>query len=435
MAALNLRYSCEQIGRIGHPLLSEHLLGHHGILEGQRHWLAPGQHWHWQVVIEPSKPRRVDDEVLEGEHFTSSNPLSKLKKAIHPGHNNTFIADAVEKAMGAVVNISIETETSSLMREKTLVTSGSGFFIDANGSILTNAHVVTDMASGSTLTVTTTDGVHHEGFIHSLDTLSDLAVVKIKPRPGDAPKGWPVLKMSSNISLRTGDWVVAIGSPFGLHNTVTAGVVSSARRRQDELGPGRSAADVRVEYIQTDCVVHEGSSGGPLINLDGEVVGINTTRADSEGISFAIRADNAMDLVHQLHTQGRVVRPWLGCRMVSLTSQVRQQIRDQGPMTKSIPRSASGGVIVTAVFDGSPCANAGILEGDVIVAVNGRAVRSSREVFTNMGLKIHEPVVFTVKRSVALDMDWDGRSRKWETQTVDIPVTPQEFDVEIHPEE
>ncbi|TPX63369.1 hypothetical protein SpCBS45565_g06640 [Spizellomyces sp. 'palustris'] len=276
------------------------------------------------------------------------------------------------------------------------------------------------MATGSTLTVTTCDGTQYEGFIHSLDTPSDLAVVKIKPRPTDTPIKWPVLQMSSNLNLRPGDWVVAIGSPFGLHNTVTAGVVSSGRRRNEEIGTG---SDVRVEYIQTDCVVHEGSSGGPLINLDGEVVGINTTRAESEGISFAIRVDNAMDIIHQLHTQGRVVRPWLdctlGCRMVTLTSQVRQQLRKQGPMT-SIPPT-SGGVIVTSVFPDSPCAKANLGEGDVIVAV-----------FKAMGLKIQQPVRFTVKRSIPLDIDWDGRTRRWETQDVEVEVTPEEFDVELH---
>ncbi|TPX62352.1 hypothetical protein PhCBS80983_g00481 [Powellomyces hirtus] len=379
-------------------------------------------------VIRASATRDEDDH----EEGRVKQHIRALAKKTHIGCNHSFIADAVEKAMGAVVNISVETETSTLLKKKSLVSSGSGFFIDENGSILTNAHVVTDMAPGSILTVTTTDGAHHEGFIHSLDTLSDLAVVRIKPR-SKAEGGWPVLKMSTNINLRSGDWVVAIGSPFGLHNTVTAGVVSSGRRRNEELGTGSSTADVRVEYIQTDCVVHEGSSGGPLLNLDGEVVGINTTRADSEGISFAIRADNAMDLVHQLHTQGRVVRPWLGCRMVSLTSQVRQQIHEQGPLTMFIPpTNTTGGVIVTSVFPGSPCDKAGIIPGDVIVAVNGSSVRSTREVFTRMGLKIHEPVTFTVKRGIALDMDYDGRSHRWETQELDIRVTPDEFDVQIH---
>ncbi|KAI8818499.1 trypsin-like cysteine/serine peptidase domain-containing protein [Fimicolochytrium jonesii] len=347
------------------------------------------------------------------------------------GRGHSFIADAVEGAAGSVVNICVVTETSSMLSKESLATSGSGFFIDEDGSILTNAHVVCDMSDGSKLTVTATDGTEYDGYIHSMDTMSDLAVVKIRPRPGDVPRKWPVLKLSTNINLRLGDWVIAIGSPFGLQNTVTAGVVSSIRRAKDEIGAASS--DVRVEYIQTDCVIHEGSSGGPLVNLDGEVVGINTTRAAGEGISFAIRADNALDLIHQLHNEGRIVRPWLGCRMVTLTRDIQTQLREENQWAYLPP--ATSGVIITAMVPDSPSSRGGLAEGDVITAVNGKPVHSSQEVYKHMGLKIHEPVTFRVARSVPLDIDWDGRSQRWEVQQLDLVVRPDEFDESVHVDE
>ncbi|KAJ3013671.1 Serine protease htra2, mitochondrial [Thoreauomyces humboldtii] len=397
------------------------------------------------------------DEAFSARTRTVTKSVKRKEEKGSADRKHSFIADAVEKAMGAVVNISVETETSTLLHKNSLISSGSGFFIDADGSILTNAHVVTDMGPGGTLTVTTSDGAHYPGRIHSLDTLSDLAVVKIAPRtraPSDPPTtsgtasatSWPVLQMSTNIDLRRGDWVVAIGSPFGLHNTVTAGVVSSHRRRSDEIGylgvPGPNTTEHHqsdahpVEYIQTDCVVHEGSSGGPLLNLDGDVVGINTTRAESEGISFAIRADNAMELVHQLNTQGRVVRPFLGARMVSLSAHVRQQLRDQVPSRPSHGRSAHAtppsihqdhGVLVTTVLPDAPCARAGMMDGDVVVAVNGRPCHSTRELYAGVGSEMKE-AIFSVRRNVPLDMDWDGRSTRWETLELEIGVKPEELD-------
>ena len=143
------------------------------------------------------------------------------------------------------------------------------------------------------MSITTSNGCNYDGYVHSLDALSDLAIVKFT-KPRDAALNWPRVQfgiflnniiqneLGTSINARPGDWVIAIGSPFGLNNTVTAGVISSLRRRASEIG----TKDSRVDYIQTDCVVHSGSSGGPLINLEGQVIGINTTRAESEGIRY-----------------------------------------------------------------------------------------------------------------------------------------------------
>ena len=143
-----------------------------------------------------------------------------------------------------------------------------------------------------------------------MDTLSDLAIIKLKSTSETQRIRWKVAPICKNSNERLGDWVVAIGSPFGLTNTVTAGIISCKKRKNTEIGGG--ADDSRVHYIQTDCVVHSGSSGGPLINLNGEVIGITTTRAESEGITFAIRMDNVIEIISQLIKKGKVVRPFLG---------------------------------------------------------------------------------------------------------------------------
>ncbi|KAJ3189886.1 Serine protease htra2, mitochondrial [Gaertneriomyces sp. JEL0708] len=339
------------------------------------------------------------------------------------------IADAVEKCLTGVVGISVETDASTLLTRRSLMSSGSGFFISEDGLILTNAHVVTDMSEGSKLTVTTSDGSQYEGYIHSLDMPSDLAVVKIKSGGG---RKWDVLAMSSNLHLRPGDWCVSIGSPFGLQNTVTAGIISSTHRSPLQL-PESSSSDVRVEFIQTDCVIHEGSSGGPLINLNGEVIGICTQRAESEGISFAIRVDSAEALVRQLCDKGRVVRPWLGCRMVTLTPSTLKQFISSHPLT---PLPGSSGVLITTVFPSSPFSVAGILEGDVIASINGESVTSSQEVFKLVGLVDGSTgegtVTVGLKRCVPLDIDWDGRSTRWEVQEAEVEVKVGEWDEEVH---
>lgn len=254
--------------------------------------------------------------------------------------NLNFVADAAEKVIDSVVNIAVETETSKFFQKTTLVSSGSGFFIEP-GFILTNAHVVSDMVDSSKLIITTSDGQELDGYVHSLDTIADLAVIRIKSRNSLV---WPVVKVGDNETTRLGDWVISIGSPFGLQNTVTAGVVSSLARKSTQIG----GQDSRLRYIQTDCVVHSGSSGGPLVNLKGEVIGINTTRAESEGISFAIRIDTTLDMIGQLIKEGRVMRPFLGIHMSTLTEAVRQQLQESGDI-KAVP-PVKAGVLITNVL-------------------------------------------------------------------------------------
>ncbi|KAJ3217812.1 hypothetical protein HDU67_007229 [Dinochytrium kinnereticum] len=309
----------------------------------------------------------------------SSGGKSRPSRAVM----GSFIADAVEIVMDSVVNITIETESSRTFRKRSLVSSGSGFFIDEDGTILTNAHVVADTNDDSKLTITTSDGRVYDGQVHSLDVLSDLAVVKILRDPREPHEAWKPVKFGSSKDMRPGDWVMAIGSPFGLQNTVTAGIVSSRRRKSAEIG-GR---DSRVEYIQTDCVIHSGSSGGPLINLDGEVVGF---------------------------------------RMVSLSPQVWQQLRSKGP-DEFLPKVQTG-VLITSVFPDSPAGEAGCEEGDVITKVNGNPISTTSEIYQVIGLRVGKPIKLNLKRNVPVDMDWDGRARGCEAVDVVVTVHVEELD-------
>ncbi|KAI9336283.1 trypsin-like cysteine/serine peptidase domain-containing protein [Obelidium mucronatum] len=298
--------------------------------------------------------------------------------------SRNFVADAAEKVLESVVNIMLETVVCS---------RGSGFIVDADGLVLTNAHVVQDCTEKSKIIVTLADGREYPAVIHAVDFLSDLAVLKITPRSTDvAPNLTPVTLGSKN-EMRAGDWVVSIGNPFGLQNTITAGVVSSQRRKSSDIG----ALDSRVEYLQTDCIIHSGSSGGPLVNLDGEVIGINTIRADSEGISFAIKIDHSLDMIKQLMEFGKITRPYFGFGMVSLTPYVWQQLRVQTPQ-HLLPRTESG-ILITSVEVDSPAFRAGCLEGDVIVEVNGQTIQSASKLLKVIGLQVRDPVQMRVNAS------------------------------------
>jgi len=231
---------------------------------------------------------------------------------------------------------------------------GSGFIVSADGIILTNAHVVDDAQK---VTVKLTDRREFEASVIGSDAKSDVAVLKIDAR------NLPVVKLGDPRTLQVGEWVVAIGSPFGLENTVTAGIVSAKGRSLPD--------DTYVPFIQTDVAVNPGNSGGPLFNLRGEVVGINSqiySRSGGyQGLSFAIPIDVAMNVGKQLQTQGHVTRGRLG---------VGIQDVDQA-LAESFGLEAPRGALVSSVEKGGPAAKAGLREGDVILEFDGQAIESA----------------------------------------------------------
>ena len=241
---------------------------------------------------------------------------------------------------------------------------GSGFIISADGYILTNAHVVED---ADEVTVRMTDRREHRAKVVGIDRHTDVAVLKI-----DA-KDLPVVRIGDPKSLKAGQWVIAIGSPFGFENSVTAGIVSAT---------ARSLGDTYTSFVQTDVAVNPGNSGGPLFNLQGEVVGINSQiysrTGGYQGVSFAVPIDVAMNVKNQLVATGHVERGRIGVTI----QEVNQELADSFKLPR--PR----GALVSQVERNGPADDAGLKPGDVILAVNGRQIERSSEL---------PPLIATVK--------------------------------------
>ena len=229
---------------------------------------------------------------------------------------------------------------------------GSGFIVSADGYVLTNAHVVD---GADEITVTLHDKREFKARLLGADKRTDVAVLKIEAT------GLPSVRIGDSSKIRVGEWVIAIGSPFGLENTVTAGIVSAKSRETGEYLP----------FIQTDVAVNPGNSGGPLINMRGEVIGINSQIYSRSGgfmgISFAIPIDEASRVADQLRTSGRVIRGRIGVTIAPVTKDVAE----------SIGLGKPAGALVRGVEGGGPADKAGIEAGDIITKVDGKAIEKS----------------------------------------------------------
>ena len=233
---------------------------------------------------------------------------------------------------------------------------GSGVIFQAQGLLLTNAHVV---EGGTRVTVGLQDGQRVEGQVVGLDHVTDLAVVRLA-RNGP----WPIAPLGNSDALQVGDWAIAVGNPFGLNHTVTLGIISSLNRSASKLG----LSDKRLDLIQTDAAINPGNSGGPLLNADGEVVGINTLvrTGPGAGLGFAIPINRARSIAAEIVATGKVIHPVIGVSLNGLPV---------GPDGQPQP-----GALVVKVLQSGPAARSGVQSGDVIVAVEGRVVRSPSDV-------------------------------------------------------
>lgn len=268
---------------------------------------------------------------------------------------------------------------------------GSGFIVSADGYILTNGHVVED---ASEVTVRTTDRREYSATVVGVDSATDVAVLKI------AAKGLPTVRLGDPGRLKPGEWVIAIGSPFGFENSVTAGIVSATARSMHE---GTSY----TSFIQTDVAVNPGNSGGPLFNLQGEVVGINSQiysrTGGYMGLSFAVPIDIADNVREQLITSGKVTRSKIGVRITEVTA----------PLAESFGLDRPRGALISQVEPRSPGAKAGLKSGDVILRVANTVIEKSTQV----------PVLISNQKpgsQVDLEIWRDGKPKR-------VSVRPEEL--------
>lgn len=268
---------------------------------------------------------------------------------------------------------------------------GSGFIIDKTGYIVTNNHVVAD---ADKITVILKDETRYNAEVVGLDPVTDIALIKVNPK-----QSLPTVQLGSSAQLRVGEWVAAIGSPFGLEYTVTAGIVS-AKGRVIGSGP-------YDDFIQTDASINPGNSGGPLINMQGEVVGINTMIiAGGQGIGFAIPVDQAKGIVSQLKSDGEVTRGWLGVTIQDL----------KGDLAEYYGVDGKSGVMVVDVVPGDPADRGGVKPKDIITMVNSKKITTSRDL-TNLAanLVVGDTADVTILR--------DGRQKTLQVKIGKRPLT------------
>lgn len=337
--------------------------------------------------------------------------------------SESFVANAVRSVGNAVVRIDTERTVTrnvpdlfyedpffrghsgnrfqSIPQEERLRGQGSGFIINEQGDILTNAHVVDN---ADQVTVKLKDGRSFEGYVEGIDAITDLAVIRINA----ADEALPTSQLGDSDSVEVGDWAIAVGNPLGLDNTVTLGIVSTLKRSSAAVG----IPDKRIDFIQTDAAINPGNSGGPLLNAQGEVIGINTAiRADAMGIGFAIPINKAKAIQASLSRGERIAHPYLGVQIATLTP-------DMAKMNNEDPNSAielpvTDGVLVVRVLPNTPAADAGLRRGDVITKVAGMRVKQADQLQNRVDqVKVGELLQVTFRRG--------DRTQQLSVQTADL---------------
>ena len=354
-----------------------------------------------------SKKLILPSVIALGTHFATFKALSTPVTQTNHNYQNivgirkSFITSAIEKAGPSVVTIEnqrlvkrkiISKESSILldpyferffglklpkeMEPRIEQSQGSGF-IFADGLVITNAHVV---SNSDKIIIGLTDGRKFKGQVIGEDSISDLAIVKLL---GQGP--WPKAILGDSSQIKVGDWAIAVGNPFGLENTVTLGIISNLNRNVSQLG----IYDKRFNLIQTDAAINPGNSGGPLLNANGEVVGINTLirSGPGAGLSFAIPINKAQEIAKQLIKSGKVTHPMIG---ISLIDEQSTKINENK-------------VKVGYVIPNSPAAKSGVLIGDIIIKIDQSDIKKSSDVINAINKNgIKKPAKFTIKRNTKI---------------------------------
>ena len=337
-----------------------------GRLEVDLRWRADDAHA--IDLFGSDEPEESGKAASEGSFWKENGARQPIVPEGVPGS----FADLAERSSPGVVNI----QTSKKIRgaavprsfeefffggpfgsegfpEREVPSLGSGFVISKDGYIVTNAHVIEDVES---IKVIFEDGRELDAEVVGRDSKTDIALIRVKA------DDLPALPLGDSDQVRPGEWVVAIGNPFGLEHTVTAGIVSAKHR---VIGQGSYD-----DYIQTDAAINPGNSGGPLLNLSGEVIGINTAiRPAANTIGFAVPVNMAKDILPQLRTKGSVTRGWIGVVIQKITPDISQHLEIEG----------STGALVSKVMPGGPADDAGIKRYDVILSFDGKEIGEMNE--------------------------------------------------------
>jgi serine protease Do len=373
---------------------------------------------------------------VKGENLSDKVVPSLSGKRLANGAPLSF-ADLVETVSPAVVSVSVEREVPRQMRDFSQQfrnmpesfrrrfapeggpggegapppmarSAGSGFIIDATGYIVTNNHVIDGGTENATtkITITMSDGTTLDAKLIGRDPGTDIALLKV-----EAKQDLPYVPFASDDNLRVGDWVIAVGNPFGLGGSVTAGIVSARGREMGRL------ESTYTDFIQIDASINRGNSGGPTFDLNGKVVGINTLiispSGGNVGIGFAIPANVASDIVDQLKNRGEIVRGYLGVNIQLITEDIAE-----GMNLESVD-----GALVAEVAEDSPAEKAGFMSGDVILQVDGKPAKDFRHVTRMVGqLEPGQKIPFKIIR--------EGKNK-----TIKVKIGKREQPVTLAPEE
>lgn len=299
--------------------------------------------------IEPTAPA-TPTEVAVRPHASAPNSFADLVERVQPAVVNVYTEQIIPQRE---VRVDPIYGPYSVTRPHRTTSLGSGFIADKEGYIFTNTHVID---GARTVKVSTVDGTEISAAIVGTDPMTDIAVLKIRPF-----EGMQVLPLGNSDDVRVGDWLMAVGNPFGLQSTVTTGILSARGRRNIPI-----RGEIRyMDFLQTDASINPGNSGGPLIAMDGTVVGINTAiNAQGQGIGFAIPANMAQYVFEDLRTGREVSRSWLGIQV------------------SNPPRNAQGGktpgAMIAAIVREGPAAQAGLRKGDIIMKIGDEYVDEPR---------------------------------------------------------
>ncbi|MEB3283317.1 MAG: HhoA/HhoB/HtrA family serine endopeptidase [Lyngbya sp.] len=346
----------------------------------------------------------------------NTEPLVPEKRVVERSSPN-FIAEAAEIVGPAVVRIDAARQSKNgpgalnnplfkrffgeqlpESNERVRRGTGSGFIVASDGRLITNAHVVD---GADTVLVTLNDGRTFEGKVKGVDDLTDIAAIKLDV------KDLPVAPMGRSDRIVPGQWAIAIGNPLGLDNTVTVGIISATGRSSSQVGIPKK----RVRFIQTDAAINPGNSGGPLLNDQGEVIGVNTAiRANAQGLGFAIPIETAVRIANQLFEKGKADHPFLGVQMVELTPKIKEEMSEQ----LEVKLSQDRGVLVVRVVEESPAFKAGILKGDILQKVNNIAVNTPTQVQEEVEMR-------AIGDELAIEINRQGKVQTVKLKTTAFP--------------